>query len=303
MGERSSRSLVVHGGAWDIPDDAVEDHRRGVEAALRTGWGILEAGGEAMDAVEAAVRALEDDPTFDAGRGSMLNLDGEVELDAMIMRGDDMQAGAVAAVRNIRNPVSLARRLLERGEHVLLVGSGANRFAREQGIAEVPPEELLVGRELERLAEIRAGRGRPIPDTFGGPARGTVGAVALDGRGRLAAATSTGGTPGKYPGRVGDSPIPGCGCYCDGRAGGASATGYGEAILRATLCRDAVRLLEEGRPAAAAADDAIARLGLRFGGRAGIILVDRAGRIGHAHSTPRMAVAGRRDGEPPFASC
>lgn len=302
MAARHRTALVVHGGAWDIPDEAVEDHRRGIEAAVRAGWEVLDADGDALDAVEAAVRLMEEDPTFDAGRGSMLNLDGEVELDAIVMRGRDLEAGAVAAVRNILHPVTLARCVLERSEHVLLVGSGANRFAREMGVPEVRAEELVVGRERQRLEDLRAGRGRAAPDWFDRSPHGTVGAVARDRRGRLAAATSTGGTPGKYPGRVGDSPIPGCGCYCDDRAGGASATGYGEAILRATLCRDAVRLVEEGRPAPAAAEQAIARLGLRFAGRAGIILIDAAGRIGHAHNTPRMAVGGMAEGAPPFAA-
>lgn len=302
MADRSGLALVVHGGAWDIPDDVVDDHRRGVASAVEVGWAILSSGGSAMDAVESAVRAMEDDPTFDAGRGSMLNLDGEVELDALILRGEDMQAGAVASVRGIRNPISLARVVLESSEHLLLVGEGANRFAREQGIESVSPEELVVGREAERLAAIRAGEGRDTADYFDAAPDGTVGAVALDSNRRLAAGTSTGGTPGKYPGRVGDSAILGCGGYCDGRLGGASATGYGEAILRATLCRDAVRLLELGRAPEGAAEEAIARLEERFQGRAGIILIDRQGRIGHGHNTPRMAVAGRRGSGPPFAS-
>lgn len=295
-------ALVVHGGAWDIPDGAVADHRRGVGAALAAGWQVLEAGGDALDAVEAAIRTMEDDPTFDAGRGSMLNLAGEVELDALILRGEDMEGGAVASVRGIRNPISLARRVMEASDHFLLVGEGANRFAAEQGFERVPPEALVVGREAQRLADIRAGRGRRPSDYFDAAPDGTVGAVARDTHGRLAAGTSTGGTPGKYPGRVGDSPIPGCGGYCDGRVGGASATGYGEAILRATLCRDAVRLLEEGRAPADAARESVARLDLRFAGRAGIIMIDRQGRIGHTHNTPRMAVAGRRGRERAFVA-
>jgi L-asparaginase / beta-aspartyl-peptidase len=298
---RQGRALIVHGGAWAIPDDAVEAHRSGVEAALAAGWAVLERGGTALDAVEAAVRLMEDDPTFDAGTGSMLNRDGEVELDAILMRGEDMEAGAVAAVRGIRHPISLARLVLEHSEHVLLVARGANRFAAEHSMAEVDEGDLLVGRERARWEEMRAGKGLPARRFFEGP-RGTVGAVARDAAGRLAAGTSTGGTPGKYPGRVGDSPIPGAGCYCDGDAGGASATGYGEAILRATLCRDAVRLLDEGADPALAARGSIARLEARFQGHGGIILIDHDGRVGHAHNTPRMAVACRGDQEPPFSS-
>jgi len=301
MISRRGLAMAVHGGAWAIPDDAVAAHRRGVEAALAVGWGVLSGAGSALDAVEAAIRALEDDPTFDAGTGAMLNRDGEVELDAMLMRGDDLAAGAVAAVRRIRNPISLARRLLERGEHLFLVGAGANRFAADEGISEVDEGSLLVGRERSRWEEMRAGRGPSVRALFEGPL-GTVGAVARDAAGRLAAGTSTGGTPDKYPGRVGDSPVLGAGCYCDGAAGGASATGYGEALLRATFCRDAVRLLEEGEDPERAANAAVARLETRFAGRGGIVLIDRQGRIGHAYNTPRMAVALRADDRPAYVS-
>ncbi len=300
MGPCSGRiAMVIHGGAWDIPDDTVEEHRRGVLAALEVGWAVLTDGLDAVDAVEAAVRVLEDDPTFDAGTGSMLNLEGQVELDAILMRGEDLEAGSVAAVRCIRNPISLARKVLENSEHVLLVGEGANRFAREQGIEEVAEEDLLVGRERKRLEQMRRD-GIGAHETFRGPSRGTVGAVALDRMGRLAAATSTGGTPGKYPGRVGDSPLLGCGCYCDGRVGGASATGYGEALLRATFCRDAVRSMEDGQLPEEAAVAAIQRLERVFDGHGGVILIDRNGRIGHARNTPRMAVAGRQEGGEAF---
>jgi beta-aspartyl-peptidase (threonine type) len=294
-------ALVVHGGAWAIPDGAVEAHRRGVLAGLQEGWSCLAAGGGAVDAVEVAVTALEDDPIFDAGTGSMLNQEGQVELDAIVMRGLDLEAGAAAAVRRLKNPVQLARKIMETSEHVLLVGAGANRFAQEQGMAEVAEEDLLVGRERERLEEMKR-HGHKARRYFRGPSRGTVGAVALDRDGHMAAATSTGGTPGKYPGRVGDSPILGCGCYCDDSAGGASATGYGESLLRATLCRDAVRMMEEGAGAAAAAVASIQRLEDRFDGHGGVILIDRDGRIGHAHNTPRMAWAGRQAGREPFAS-
>jgi len=301
MTERSGKAMIVHGGAWAIPDDAVAGHRHGVEAALAAGWAVLAGSGSALDAVETAIRVMEDDPTFDAGTGAMLNRDGEVELDAMLMRGEDLAAGAVAAVRRIRNPIALARRLLEQGEHVFLVGAGVNRFAAEEGISEVDEGSLLVGRERWRWEEMRAGRGLSAREIFEGPL-GTVGAVARDAAGRLAAGTSTGGTPGKYPGRVGDSPVLGAGCYCDDLAGGASATGYGESILRATFCRDAVRLLEEGVAPDRAAHDAVARLKRRFSGRGGIVLIDRQGRIGHAYNTPRMAVASVADGSPPHVS-
>jgi len=297
----SPMAMVVHGGAWAIPDDAVEQHRLGVLGGLEQGWARLRGGGCAMDAVQAAVQVLEDDPTFDAGTGSMLNLEGHVEMDAILVRGQDLEVGAVAAVRRIKNPIGLARKVLENSEHALLVGAGAGRFAREQGIEEVAEEDLLVGRERQRLEEFRRS-GHSAEAYFRGPSRGTVGAVALDAAGHLAAATSTGGTPGKYPGRVGDSPLLGCGCYCDDRAGGASATGYGEALLRATLCRDAARMMEDGVPATDAAAASIERLQTRFHGHGGIILIDRDGGIGHAHNTPRMALAGRLEGQEPFSS-
>jgi beta-aspartyl-peptidase (threonine type) len=301
MSPSSLTALVVHGGAWAIPDDAVDQHRRGVLASLEQGWARLRDGGSAVDAVEAAVRVLEDDPTFDAGTGSMLNLEGHVEMDAILVRGQDLEVGAVAAVRRVRNPIGLARRVLENSEHALLVGAGAHRFAREQGVEEVAEEDLLVGRERQRLEEMKR-HGHKAESFFRGPSRGTVGAVALDAAGHLAAATSTGGTPGKYPGRVGDSPLLGCGCYCDDGAGGASATGYGESLLRATLCRDAARMMEDGMAAADAASASIARLHSRFAGHGGVILIDGHGRIGHAHNTPRMALAGRREGQEPFSS-
>lgn len=294
-------ALVVHGGAWAIPDDTVEQHRRGVLAGLQQGWERLREGGTAVDAVQAVVQALEDDPTFDAGTGSMLNLEGHVEMDAILMRGQDLQAGAVAAVQRIKNPIGLARKVLENSQHILLVGAGAGRFAREQGLEEIAEEDLLVGRERERLEELKSS-GYSAERYFRGPSRGTVGAVALDAEGHLAAATSTGGTPGKYPGRVGDSPLLGCGCYCDDHAGGASATGYGEALLRATFCRDAARMMEDGMSAANAASASIARLENRFQGHGGVILIDRDGSIGHAHNTPRMALAGRLEGEEPFSA-
>src|ERR1700730_3179809 len=210
-------SLIIHGGAWNIPDEAVEDCRDGIRRALKAGWKILSAGGSAIDAVEAAIVILEDDPTFDAGLGSHLNRDGRVQLDAIIMDGATLKAGSVAAVERIRNPIRLARRVLEKSEHMMLVGAGAETFAAENGIDLCSPEELVLDRE--KTAWRRCLEDSHAAEHHLGHESGTVGAVALDSEGRLFAATSTGGTCCKFPGRVGDSPLIGCGCYADAEAG------------------------------------------------------------------------------------
>jgi beta-aspartyl-peptidase (threonine type) len=279
-------ALAVHGGAWNIPDEEVEAHRTGVAAALSQGWERLRAGASALDVVEWVVRALEADPTFNAGRGSHLNAEGKLEMDASIMEGRDLRAGAVAAITGVRHPVSVARRVLEDGRHVLLVGAGAQRFARQAGAETCRSTELLVGRELARWRAIRRGRRALVEQEFR-QAMDTVGAVALDRRGRTAAATSTGGTQDKAPGRVGDSPIPGAGSYADDRLGAASCTGWGEGILRVVLAKTAVDALAD-LPAAGAARHAIASL-RRVKGKGGLILVDPRGRVAASFNTPRMA--------------
>ncbi|MGC1688078.1 MAG: isoaspartyl peptidase/L-asparaginase [Candidatus Acidiferrales bacterium] len=280
-------SLIVHGGAWNIPDVAVEDCRTGCRRALETGWAILSKGGEALDAVEAAIVVLEDDPTFDAGIGSHLNLEGKIELDAIVMDGATLKAGAVAAVERIRNPIRLARSVLESSEHMMLVGSGAEQFAREQGLTLCDPEELVL--ERERLAWRRCREDQHAAEFHVDHAMGTVGAVAMDSRGNLFAGTSTGGTCCKHAGRVGDSPLIGCGCYADAEAGGVSCTGLGEAIIRIVMAKSAVEFLRDGKSPKAAAE-ACARLLLERGrGTGGLILLDRNGAPGFAFNTARMA--------------
>lgn len=281
--------IVVHGGAWKIPEEEHEPHIEGCCRAATAGWEVLRAGGSALDAVETAVRLLEDDPTFDAGRGSCLNAIGEVELDAIIMDGQTLRLGAVAAVRRVRNPVSLARLIMEKGPYNFLVGSGAEEFARQHGMGLIPPEELVVGRERARWEAWRAGEGLYAAELFN--STGTVGAVALDQEGHLAAATSTGGKPGKWPGRVGDSPLVGCGAYADDRSAAASATGDGEALMR-ILATGAVcaRVAEEKSPQEAA-EEVLALLAERTGGYGGLIVLDPRGRYGVAHTTPHMAWA------------
>jgi beta-aspartyl-peptidase (threonine type) len=273
-------ALIVHGGAGADPGEGREELRDGVRAAALAGWRRLDQGGSAVDAVEAAVRELEDHPRFNAGRGSVLTTAGTVETDASIMEGDRLRCGAVGAVARIANPVTLARRVMEDGRHVLLVADGALDFARAVGLAECQPEALVTERQRRRHLEARARTGG-----------GTVGAVALDRRGTVAAATSTGGMAGKLPGRVGDSALIGCGTYADSTLGGASCTGNGEAIIRVVLARRALEYLKEADDAAYAARVAVDLLVEEGGGDGGLILVDWRGRLGWAHSTPLMPIA------------
>jgi beta-aspartyl-peptidase (threonine type) len=206
-------SLIVHGGAWDIPDDAVEAHRKGVARALEIGWHILETAGSSVDAVEKAILSMEDDITFDAGSGSHLNAAGQIELDASIMNGRTFACGAVACVRFVKNPIALARKVMEESEHILLVGEGAESFARERGMSLCTQEDLIIERERKRWNAVQGRKNFTTKDAFRKNKRpsDTVGAVALDSFGNISVGTSTGGTFNKTPGRVGDSPLIGCG--------------------------------------------------------------------------------------------
>ena len=283
-----SMSLIVHGGAWEIPDSEVQAHLDGVDKALRRGWDQLKEGNRALDVVEDVVAILEDDPTFDAGRGSILNTDGSVEMDASIMDGRTLDAGAVAALCNFPNPIRIARRVLEKTEHVLLAGPGCEAFARKEGFVSVPIEKLLTSRELKRLESLIRDRQFETPRAFG-KKKGTVGAVAMDRHGDIAAATSTGGSPRKLPGRVGDSPLIGCGTYAENAVGGVSCTGWGEAIIKVGLARHVAELMRQDETAQDAAVQAIATLKNRVDGLGGVICIDAFGRIGWAFNTPRMA--------------
>lgn len=284
-------ALVVHGGAWDIPDDLVAGHRSGVLAAVNAGWELLSNGATALDAAVRAVTIMEDDETFDAGRGSFVNAEGNVELDASVMDGRTLRAGAVAAVQNVRNPVLLARKVMEESEHVLLVGAGAGRFALEHGIPACTREDLVTARELERWRSLRADGSFQTKNAFRKYAD-TVGAVALDAAGNIATATSTGGTPNKYPGRVGDSPLIGIGTYAENGIGGVSTTGWGESMIKVVMAKTVVDLLERnGGDAAGAATEAIKTLERKVGGYGGVIVLGSGGAIGVAYNTPRMARA------------
>ncbi len=289
-------SLVVHGGAWNIPDDEADAHRRGVLNALKAGWDLLRDGGTAVEAVERSINVMENDETFNAGRGSVLNAAGEIELDASIMEGKGLRAGGVAAVQNIANPISVARVIMEKSDIVLLVGLGATRFAKEHGIATCGQDALITGREISRWREAQAsGTATPVSRKKA-PGRsapgGTVGAVALDADGTIASGTSTGGTPNKHQGRVGDSSLIGCGTYADNEIGGVSSTGGGEAIIRVVMAKSVIDMMRSnGDDPEQAAKDAIALLKKRTGGEGGVIVLNASGGVGTAFNTPRMARA------------
>ncbi|MBP8973665.1 MAG: isoaspartyl peptidase/L-asparaginase [Anaerolineae bacterium] len=283
--------IIVHGGAWKIAEETHADHIAGARAAAEAGLAILAAGGSALDAVERAVMVMEDDPTFDAGVGSVLNRAGDIEMDAIIMDGRTLRLGAVAAVRGITNPVRLARLIFDDTDHSLLVGEGARRFAEAKGMRLCAQAELTVPREIERFLRLQKMPDYRLSYEFTPDPQGTVGAVAIDAGGHVAAATSTGGVAYKMPGRVGDSPLVGSGAYADDLSGAASATGHGESIMRVVLCKTATDAVARGLSAQQAADYAIRTMFERTGGYGGLILVDRQGQVAFAYNTPHMTVA------------
>lgn len=276
-------ALVVHGGAWEVPPHLIETCQAAVKRAVDRGWSVLARGGSALDGCEQAIIELEDEPVFDAGVGSHPNRDGRVQLDAILMNGGTLKSGAIVAVERVRNPIRLARIILEESEHMLLAGYGAEQFGVEHGIALCDPKELITETEARLWASLS---GKVVN-------LGTVGAVALDSNGNLASGTSTGGTLFKYPGRVGDSALVGCGCYADNTSAAISTTGHGESIMKVVLAKTANDLVAAGLTPQIAADEAIAHLTKRTGGRGGLIIVDREGRVGFAFSTPHMAYAYR----------
>jgi L-asparaginase / beta-aspartyl-peptidase len=268
-------ALIVHGGARSDPASGGEELRRGIRDAVAAGWALLGQGGGAVAAVEAAVRAMEDNPRFNAGRGSVLTTEGTVEMDASIMEGDGLKNGAVACVTALRHPISLARLILEDARHSFFAGQGAMAHARTLGVPFCDPEELITDTQRKRLESLSGG---------------TVGAVALDRRGLIAAATSTGGTAGKLPGRVGDSALIGCGTYAESTSGGVSCTGDGEAIIRVVLARRTVDILKVAADPMHACQVAVDVLVEEGRGAGGLICIDWKGRLGWAHSTPLMPV-------------
>ena len=275
-------TIAVHGGAGAEAPAERSARRQGVERAAAAGWAVLAAGGHALDAVIAAVGVLEDDPHFNAGLGSVLTVEGVVEMDASVMAGDTLAAGAVGAVTGVWSPVRLARAVLVEGREVLLVGEPAEQLARRHGLATCPPEALVTEEARRRWQERLAANGE------------TVGAVACDAAGHLAAATSTGGVTGKRRGRLGDSAVIGAGTYADDALGAGSATGPGEAIIRLCLVRSALELVARGADAARAAAESLAVLQRRLGATAGIVLLDPRGTVGVAHTTESMPAAYRQ---------
>jgi beta-aspartyl-peptidase (threonine type) len=273
--------IVIHGGAGDVEPAEHDIRVRAIRAAVEAAWGPLQQGCSAVDAVELAVKSMEGFPSFNAGYGSVTNRDGVVELDALIMDGTGPRIGAVAAVQTVLHPISLARYVMERSEHHLMVGPGAEQFAAEQQFPLVKQEDLHV----KPIA--------PQPTNKGGD---TVGAVVVDSAGNVAVAVSTGGLQGKLPGRVGDTPLPGAGGYADSDLGAASATGVGEGIIRAMLTFRAVEMLATGIDPQTAAQQAMAAFTERFKGEGGMIMIGRDGRIGIAHNTSYMPVGFVKDG-------
>lgn len=272
----------------------VEAHLNGVRNATAAGWRVLERGGSSLDAVEEAVVVMEDDETFDAGRGSFLNRDGRVQLDALIMDGGTLRGGGVGCVERLRNPVRAARKILSESPHVYFVAEGAERFAAEHGIPLCRNEDLIIPREVARLREYQSHLEEHRADLFAPTiSHDTVGAVALDRDGNIAAATSTGGTLNKAPGRLGDSSLIGCGCYADNLSAAASTTGWGEPIMKLVLAKWAADRVESGNMPEWVAQEAMNYLKQRVNGHGGIIVLDARGRFGIAHNTPRMAWAAR----------
>ncbi len=313
-------AIIVHGGAGSISADRIEGAKAGCQEAALIGWRILQEGGSALDAVEATVRALEDNPNYNAGTGSCLTATGTIEMDAGLMEGNTLQVGAVASVECVKNPISLARLVLA-SPHVLLTGPGATRFAVDAGFSLCEEEDLRTERQYQNWQRLRdeqralqneptyhrrevgsvAARVEPEPDATNQKQKpengkhpdnrhGTVGAVAIDDAGNLVAATSTGGIPYKLPGRVGDSPLVGAGFYADENAA-ISCTGDGEDFTRLLIAKRAAENAARGMSAREAAEATIALLSAKAQGTGGLIMVDRSGNIGFSWNSQNMVYA------------
>ncbi|XP_074503047.1 isoaspartyl peptidase/L-asparaginase [Sebastes fasciatus] len=281
--------VVVHGGAGHIPKERSEKSTSGVCSAARAGYTILRGGGSSMDAVVEAVTVLENNPSFNAGCGSVLNVKGEVEMDAMVMDGKTLASGAVSAVRNIANPTQLARLVMDKTSHAFLTAEGASQFARSMGVPEVPLESLITEYSRMRWKKNLASEANHVECQMG--KMGTVGAVAVDSEGNIACATSTGGMLNKMEGRVGDTPCVGCGGFADNQVGAVSTTGHGEAIMKVTLARLILFHMEQGQSAEAASDLGLAYMKSRVEGLGGVVTVDPQGRWAARFSSRQMAWA------------
>jgi beta-aspartyl-peptidase (threonine type) len=281
--------MVIHGGAGTIERGQMtpqneQAHRDGLEQALRAGYGVLQKGGASLDAVEAAIRVLEDNPLFNAGKGAVFTHEGTNELDAAIMDGRTLKAGAVAGVMHIKNPIALARLVMEKSPHVMLDGEGAERFAKEMGMPLVEQKYFFTKERWDALQKIKKGSAPPSEQEK----HGTVGAVALDQAGNLAAGTSTGGMTNKEHGRIGDSPIIGAGTYADNRTCAVSCTGDGEYFIREVAAHDVSALMDyKGASLGEAAQSVIDKIG-KLGGTGGLIAIDRAGNVAMPFNTSGM---------------
>jgi L-asparaginase / beta-aspartyl-peptidase len=293
-------TIVIHGGAGIIERGSLSKEqdagtRAGLAAALDAGSSILDSGGAALDAVEAAVMVLEDDPHFNSGRGSVFTYQGTIEMDAAIMDGRERDAGAVAAASATKNPVRLARAVMEKSPHVFLSREGADQYSREQGLPQEDPQYFQTDERWRQLQELRA---RPASEHFDVHLKyGTVGAVAVDAAGHVAAATSTGGLTGKRWGRIGDSPLIGAGTYADDRACAVSATGAGEYFIRAGVAHEICARVRIGGEGVQAAADAVMAEVKALGGTGGVIVVSPAGDAAFSYNTPGMYRGMRSAGE------
>lgn len=293
--------IAIHGGAGTLPrsemnGEAERKYRAALSEAIDAGYGTLQDGGSSLDAVTRAVVLLEDNPLFNAGRGSVFTLDGRNELDASIMEGRSLKAGAVCGLTRIRNPVELARAVMERSEHVMLAGAGAEEFALSQGFSLVPQSYFSTAERWRQLERIRSGEAGLSGHTISHV--GTVGAVALDGFGHLAAATSTGGMTGKRFQRIGDSPIIGAGTYADDRSCAVSATGHGEIFIRAAVAHDiCARMRFGGRSVGEAAREVIFGELAALAGEGGVIAIDAQGEVAMEFNSEGMFRASRKAGE------
>ncbi|KAK3554224.1 hypothetical protein QTP70_020189 [Hemibagrus guttatus] len=281
--------VVVHGGAGSIPKERVALSTAGVQEAARKGYAVLTSGFSAMDAVVEAVAVLENNPVYNAGRGSVLNVKGEVQMDALVMDGRTLSCGAVSAVRRVANPVRLARLVMDKTNHVCLTAEGASQFARAMGIPEVTEESLITDYARKRWRDNLDPGANPVESQMG--KMGTVGAVAVDMQGNLACATSTGGMINMMEGRVGDTSCVGCGGYADNNIGAVSTTGHGESIMKVALSRLILFHMEQGKSPEEASDLALAYLWERVSGMAGVVVVDPKGTWAARFNSKQMSWA------------
>jgi L-asparaginase / beta-aspartyl-peptidase len=293
--------LAIHGGAGTLPrveavGDLQRQYRAGLGAALDIGYAVLESGGSSLEAVSRAVMSLEDNPLFNAGRGAVFTLEGRNELDAAIMEGGTLQAGAVCGVMHVKNPIALAREVMEHSDHVMLAGAGAEEFALSRGFSLVPQSYFYTQERWRQLERIRSGD--PVLSALTISHVGTVGAVALDSSGMLAAATSTGGMTGKRFQRIGDSPIIGAGTYADNRSCAVSATGHGEVFIRAAVAHDiGARMRFGGRALSTAVREVVLEELPALHGEGGVIAIDTRGEIVMEFNSEGMFRASRKQGE------